>query len=84
MDIDDNASHVEGSTTVMSAGESESESENDIVEVEPDVAETPYIVTPEDEFGAVSCHSFRCVKHSHEAFVTFKVLLTLPVNDSYL
>lgn len=56
MDIDDNMSHVEGSTTVMSAGESESESENDQVELmlEQDVTETPYIHTPEDEFGAVS------------------------------
>lgn len=50
-------SHVEGSTTVMSAGESESESENDQGDqmmLEQDVAETPYIHTPEDEFGAVS------------------------------
>lgn len=57
MDIDDNMSHVEGSTTVMSAGESESESENDQGDqmmLEQDVAETPYIHTPEDEFGAVS------------------------------
>lgn len=56
MDIDDNASHLveEGSTTVMSAGESESESENEPNELESDVTETPYIHTAEDEFGAVS------------------------------
>lgn len=54
-DIDDNTSHVEGSTAVMSAGESESESETDIVEVEPDISETPYIPQVENEFGAVSC-----------------------------
>lgn len=54
--MDDNVSHVEGSTTVMSAGESESESdEQDIPEA--DVPETPYIYTPEDEFGAVSFKS---------------------------
>ena len=54
LDIDDNVSHVEGSTTVMSAGESESESENEPNELETEVTETPYIHTPEDEFGAVS------------------------------
>lgn len=53
-DIDDNTSHVEGSTAVMSAGESESESETDVVEVEPDICETPYIPQAELEFGAVS------------------------------
>lgn len=53
-DIDDNTSHVEGSTAVMSAGESESESETDIVEVEPEISETPYIPQVENEFGAVS------------------------------
>lgn len=53
MDIDDNVSHVEGSTTVMSAGESESESENELFE-EAEIAETPYIQMAEDEFGAVS------------------------------
>lgn len=46
-------SHVEGSTTVMSAGESDTESEAE-QEQETEVAETPYIHTPEDEFGAVS------------------------------
>lgn len=46
-------SHVEGSTIVMSAGESDSDSEVD-QEQEAEVAETPYIHTPEDEFGAVS------------------------------
>lgn len=55
-DIDDNTSHVEGSTAVMSAGESESESETDIVEVEPDICETPYIPQIENEFGAVSLY----------------------------
>jgi hypothetical protein len=54
LDIDDNASHVEGSTTVMSAGESESESENEPIEQEIEIPETPYIQTQEDEFGAVS------------------------------
>jgi hypothetical protein len=58
LDIDDNVSHVEGSTTVMSAGESESESENEPNELETEVTETPYIHTPEDEFGAVSCVNF--------------------------
>lgn len=38
---------------MMSAGESESESENDLVEIE-EIAETPYICQLEDEFGAVS------------------------------
>lgn len=37
----------------MSAGESESESENDIVEIE-EISETSYINQLEDEFGAVS------------------------------
>lgn len=55
MDIDDNTSHVEGSTAVMSAGESESESETDIVDAtESDITETPYIPQNENEFGAVS------------------------------
>lgn len=55
MDIDDNNSHVEGSTTVMSAGESESDS--DVGDLMGDVVEYPetiYVETPEDEFGAVS------------------------------
>lgn len=51
--MEDNVSHVEGSTTVMSAGESETESENE-QEQEVEIAETPYIHAPEDEFGAVS------------------------------
>lgn len=38
----------------MSAGESESESETELIEQIADVAETPYIHMPEDEFGAVS------------------------------
>ena len=39
----------------MSAGETESESENEhIDDVTESVAETPYIPTAEDEFGAVS------------------------------
>lgn len=38
---------------MMSAGESESESDADQLEPEVDVAETPYIQTPEEEFGAV-------------------------------
>jgi hypothetical protein len=56
LDIDDNVSHLveEGSTTVMSAGESESESENEPNELESEVTETAYIHTAEDEFGAVS------------------------------
>lgn len=56
LDIDDNMSHVEGSTTLISAGESESESDNDQIEPEIDIAETPYIQQDEfgDEFGAVS------------------------------
>lgn len=56
LDIDDNMSHVEGSTTLISAGESESESDNDQIEPEVDIAETPYIQQDEfgDEFGAVS------------------------------
>ena len=54
LDIDDNVSHVEGSTTVMSAGESETDSDNDQLEMEFETAETPYIHTPEDEFGDVS------------------------------
>lgn len=37
----------------MSAGESESESENELFE-EAEIAETPYIQMAEDEFGAVS------------------------------
>lgn len=52
-DLEDNVSHVEGNTTVMSAGESETESDNE-VEQEVEIAETPYIHAPEDEFGAVS------------------------------
>jgi hypothetical protein len=48
-------SHVEGSAVVMSAGESDSESD-DQIEQETEVTETPYIHTPEDEFGAVSCN----------------------------
>lgn len=53
MDIDDNTSHVEGSTNIMSAGETESESENDQMEQETEYPETAYIHTSEDEFGAV-------------------------------
>lgn len=56
MDIDDNASHVEGSTTVvMSAGETESESENEPIDQVDECQETAYIQQYEDEFGAVSC-----------------------------
>lgn len=55
LDIDDNASHVEGSTIVMSAGESETESDGEQIDtLEPEISETPYILTPEDEFGDVS------------------------------
>ena len=58
MDIDDNASHVEGSTTVvMSAGETESESENEQIELPDECPETAYIQQNEEEFGAVS-HRF--------------------------
>lgn len=39
---------------MISAGESDSESENDQIEPEVDIAETPYIQQNEDEFGAVS------------------------------
>jgi hypothetical protein len=61
LDIDDNTSHVEGSTAVMSAGESESESETDIVDVaETDINETPYIPQNENEFGAVSALKNLC------------------------
>lgn len=55
--MEDNVSHVEGSTTVMSAGESETESDNE-QEQEVEIAETPYIHTSEDEFGAVSLTKF--------------------------
>lgn len=55
MDIDDNTSHVEGTNTVMSeAGETESESENEPIEMEIENPETSYIQANEDEFGAVS------------------------------
>lgn len=59
-DMEDNVSHVEGSTTVMSAGESETESENE-QEQDIEIAETPYIHAQEDEFGAVSLDSFNFV-----------------------
>lgn len=58
--MEDNVSHVEGCNTVMSAGESESESDEQEVP-EADVPETPYIYTPEDEFGAVSLISFQAL-----------------------
>jgi hypothetical protein len=62
LDIDDNTSHVEGSTNVMSAGETESDSETEIVEQESEFSETAYIHTPEDEFGAVSIHKYLFIK----------------------
>lgn len=51
MDIDDNASHVEGSTTIMS--ETESDSENEPEQDSNEYAETPYVQIPEEEFGTV-------------------------------
>ena len=63
MDIDDNASHVEGSTTVvMSAGETESESENEPIDQPDECQETAYIQQYEEEFGAVSCLLFLLTK----------------------
>ena len=63
MDIDDNASHVEGSTTVvMSAGETESESENEPIDQPDECQETAYIQQYEEEFGAVSCLLFLLIK----------------------
>jgi hypothetical protein len=54
LDIDDNTSHVEGnSIVIMSAGETESDSENEPIEQE-EYPETAYTHTPEEEFGAVS------------------------------
>lgn len=53
LDIDDNTSHVEGTNVVMSeAGETESDSENEPIEMEIDNPETPYVQANEDEFGA--------------------------------
>lgn len=57
LDIDDNASHVEGSTTVMSAGETESDSDEQI-EMEIENPETPYVQENEHEFGVVSLFKF--------------------------
>lgn len=71
LDIDDNVSHVEGSTTLISAGESDSESENDQNEPEVDIAETPYIQQNEDEFGAVSWNEFRLSKYLSNNFSIF-------------
>lgn len=70
--MDDNVSHVEGSTTVMSAGESESESDEQEAP-EADVPETPYIYTPEDEFGAVSLIAVQ----SFESLLNFSVISRL-------
>lgn len=54
LDIDDNASHVEGSTTVMSAGETESDSENEPEQETNEYPETPYVHIPEDDlYGTV-------------------------------
>jgi hypothetical protein len=53
LDIDDNASHVEGSTTVMSAGETESDSENEPEFETNEYPETPYVQVAEEEFGNV-------------------------------
>ncbi|KAG5673901.1 hypothetical protein PVAND_003903 [Polypedilum vanderplanki] len=55
LDIDDNASscHLEGTNVVLSeAGETESESENEPIEMEVENPETPYVQSNEDEFGA--------------------------------
>lgn len=52
MDVD---SQVEVNATQMSAGESDSESEGgDVLEEVEECSETPYIYSPEPEFGGVS------------------------------
>lgn len=69
LDIDDNASHVEGSTTVMSAGETESDSENEPEQENgSDYPETPYIGYIEEEFGTVSTMK---LSHYYFSFIKF-------------
>lgn len=72
MDIDDNTSHVEGNATnVLSAGETESESENEQIELPEEDPETPYIQEYEEEFGAVSCHLIKIIFKAVNAHLFF-------------
>ncbi|KAL7017631.1 hypothetical protein ACKWTF_010458 [Chironomus riparius] len=81
LDIDDNASHVEGSTTVvMSAGETESESENEPIDLADECQETAYIQQYEEEFGAAG-EQVEELAEEHKSLIWFLVKQVRPGMD---